>query len=99
MTHCMAVYQALKDGKQHTLYELRENAELELNGWRPLTKEGEEYEYMISECGCSARVRDLRKQGFEIEVKPSKPGSHTFLYRLVKRPLSADNAGMMLLRS
>lgn len=83
MTHVQAVYNALKDGKPHTLYEIREIAELELNDWRPLTKEGEEWDFLISECGASARIRDLRKKGHEIEVKPSKPGSHTFLYRLI----------------
>ena len=84
MTHIEAVYHAIKDGKAHTLYQIREDAELWLNNWRPLTKEGEEYDILISECGASARIRDLRKRGLEIEVKPSKPGSHTFLYRLVK---------------
>jgi hypothetical protein len=39
---------------------------------------------MASEAGCSARLRELRKDGFIVERERVKPGSNLYQYRLLK---------------
>lgn len=40
---------------------------------------------MYSETSVSARLRDLRRKGFDVERTRTRPGSNLYAYRAVKR--------------
>jgi biotin operon repressor len=83
MTHISAVLRVLSDYEPHTLFEIRDIAELMIGG-------------KASETGISARIRELRHKGYHVESYPQKKGSKTFLYRLVKQNITAEEAERIL---
>jgi biotin operon repressor len=83
MTHLDAVLKILSDYQPHTLFNIRDTAELLIGG-------------KASETGISARIRDLRHRGYQVDSYPQKKGSKTFLYRLVKQSITADEAERIL---
>jgi hypothetical protein len=86
MTQSEALIEALSDYQPHILPELRETV-IRLRG-KPCT-----------DSALSARWRELHKHGVETLKPYTLPGAPNTFYYKMKRPLSADNAGMMLLRS